>query len=56
MSDEEDKLYERLKLWNTIEELFDLNDETQIYWKQRAIREKANTEFRLVIKKKQQKS
>ena len=27
MSDEEDKLYERLKLWNTIEELFDLNDE-----------------------------
>ena len=52
MSDEEDKLYERLKLWNTIEELFDLNDETQLYWKQRAIREKANTEFRLGNKEK----
>ncbi len=52
MSNEEDKLYERLELWNTIEELFDLNDETQLYWKQRAIREKANTEFRLGNKEK----
>ena len=27
MSNEEDKLYERLELWNNIEELFDLNNE-----------------------------
>ena len=47
MSDEENMLNERLKLWNTVETIFDLNDEEQIYWKQRAIREKANTEFRL---------
>ena len=52
MSNEEDKLYERLELWNTIEELFDLNNETQLYWKQRTIREKANTEFRLGNKEK----
>ncbi len=47
MSDEEDKLYERLELWNTIEEIFDLDNENELYWKERAIREKANTEFRL---------
>ena len=52
MSNEESELYERLKLWNTIEELFDLNDETQLYWKQRVIRGKANTEFRLGNKEK----
>lgn len=47
MSDEEDKLYERLELWNTIEEIFDLDNENELYWRERAIREKANTEFRL---------
>ena len=47
MSDEESKLYERLELWNTVERIFDLNNEEQLYWKERAIREKANTEFRL---------
>lgn len=47
MSDEEDKLYERLELWNTIEEIFDLDNENELYWRQRGIREKANTEFRL---------
>ncbi|MCI9246803.1 MAG: DUF1186 domain-containing protein [Clostridia bacterium] len=47
MSDEEDKLYERLKLWNTIEDIFELDNENELYWKERAIREKANTEFRL---------
>ena len=46
-SDEEDKLYERLELWNTIEEIFDLDNENELYWRERAIREKANTEFRL---------
>ena len=46
-SDEEDKLYERLKLWNTIEDIFDLDNENELYWRERAIREKANTEFRL---------
>ena len=52
MSNEEDKLHERLQLWNSIEEIFDLNDEKQLYWKERAIREKANTEFRLGNKEK----
>lgn len=47
MSDEEDKLFERLELWNTIEEIFDLDKENELYWRERAIREKANTEFRL---------
>lgn len=47
MSDEEDKLYERLELWNTIEAIFDLDNENELYWRERAIREKANTEFRL---------
>ena len=47
MSDEEDKLYERLELWNTIEEIFNLENEDELYWKERAIREKANTEFKL---------
>ena len=46
-SNEEDILYERLKLWNTVEEIFDLDNENELYWKERAIREKANTEFRL---------
>ena len=47
MCDEEDKLYERLELWNSVEEIFDLNNEINLYWKERTIREKANTEFRL---------
>lgn len=47
MSEEKDKLYERLELWNTIEEIFDLDNENELYWRERAIREKANTEFRL---------
>ena len=47
MSNEEDKLYERLELWNTIEDIFDLDNENELYWRERAIREKANTEFRL---------
>ena len=47
MSNEEDKLYERLELWNTIEDIFDLDNENELYWRKRAIREKANTEFRL---------
>ena len=47
MCDEEDKLYERLELWDSIEEIFDLNNKVNLYWKERTIREKANTEFRL---------
>lgn len=47
MSEEKDKLYERLELWNTIEEIFDLDNENELYWRERAIREKANTGFRL---------
>lgn len=47
MSDEESKLYERLELWNTVEKIFDLDNENELYWKERTIREKANTEFRL---------
>ena len=47
MSDEEDKLYDRLELWNTIEEIFNLENEDELYWKERVVREKANTEFRL---------
>lgn len=47
MSDEEEKLYERLELWNTMEEIFDLNNENEIYWKEHSIRYRANTEFRL---------
>lgn len=46
-SDEEDKMYERLELCDTVEELFDLNNEPEIYWKERFIRARANTEFRL---------
>lgn len=47
MCDEEDKLYERLELWDSVEEIFDLSNEINLYWKERTIREKANTEFRL---------
>ena len=47
ISDEEEKFYERLELWNTIEEIFDLNDEDELYWKERSIKAKANAEFRL---------
>ncbi len=46
-SGEECKLYERLELWDALENIFDLNNEEQLYWKERAIRAKANTEFRL---------
>lgn len=51
-SEEDDKLYERLKLCDDMEELFDLDDETQIYWKEKVIRDRANTEFRLGNKEK----
>ena len=47
LCDEEDKLYERLELWHSVEEIFDLNNEINLYWKERTIRGKANTEFRL---------
>ena len=47
MCDEEDKLYERLELWHSVEEIFDLNNEINLYWKERTIREMSNTEFRL---------
>ena len=30
MSEEKDKLYERLELWNTIEEIFDLDNENEL--------------------------
>lgn len=40
-SNEESKLYERLALWNTVERIFDLNNEEELYWKERAIRGKA---------------
>lgn len=42
MSDEEDKLYEIIDLWNTIEEIFNLDNADELYWKERAVREKAN--------------
>lgn len=46
-SDEEDKMYDRIKLCDSIEETFDLNIESEVYWKERFIRSRANAEFRL---------
>ena len=45
-------LYQRLEFWNNIENTFDLNDTTQLYWKEKAILERANTYFRLGNKQK----
>lgn len=47
LSDEENKLHERIKLCDTVEKLFNLNDESELYWKEKFIRSRANTEFRL---------
>lgn len=51
-SEEEDKLYQRLELCDDMEEIFNLDDETQIYWKEKVMRDRANTEFRLGNKEK----
>ena len=42
-----EKLYERIELWNKIEEIFDINDEENVYWRENSVRAKANAEFRL---------
>lgn len=47
MSNEEEKLYERIELWNKIEGIFDINNEKNVYWKESSVRAKANAEFRL---------
>lgn len=47
MYDEEDKLYDRIKLWDNIEEILDFNDDENLYWKELAVRSKANAEFKL---------
>ena len=47
MSNEEEKLYERIELWNAMEEVFDLNNENEIYWKEHSIRYRSNAKFRL---------
>ena len=44
---EEDKLYDRIKLWDNIEEILDFNDDENLYWKELAVRSKANAEFKL---------
>ena len=43
------------ELWNAMKEVFDLNNENEIYWKEHSIRYRSNAEFRLGMKKKQQK-
>ena len=45
-------LYQRLEFWDNIENTFNLNDTTQLYWKEKAILERANTYFRLGNKQK----
>lgn len=47
MSDEENDLCERIRLWRTVEEIFDMETEDNLYWKERVIRNTANAEFRL---------
>ena len=45
-------MYQRLEFWNNIENTFNLKDTTQLYWKEKAILERANTYFRLGNKQK----
>ena len=45
--DEEDKIYDRIALWDSVEEILDFNDNENLYWKELAVRSKANAEFRL---------
>lgn len=40
-------MYERLELCDKMEEIFDLENESEIYWKERFIRSRANAQFRL---------
>lgn len=46
-SNEISYLYERIELYDTAEEIFDLDEESEEYWKERFIRGRANTQFRL---------
>lgn len=45
---EEDMLHDRLELWNSIEEIFDMNNEDNLYWKERAVSEKKEIENKLL--------
>lgn len=45
--EDEDKIYERIELWDSIEEILDFNNDENLYWKELAVRSKANAEFRL---------
>lgn len=47
MSNEENDLCERIRLWRTVEEIFDMETEDNLYWKERVIRNTANAEFKL---------
>lgn len=46
-SDEKNKIYERIELCNTLERMFDLNEESALYFKEFFIRAKANAYFKL---------
>ena len=52
LSNKKDRLIERIRLCDDVENTFDLNDEEQLYWKEHFIRARANTEFRLSNKEK----
>ncbi|HAB66705.1 MAG TPA: hypothetical protein DCE23_05000 [Firmicutes bacterium] len=46
-SNEISYLYERIELYDIAEEIFNLNQASELYWKERFIRGRANTQFRL---------
>jgi len=47
LSDEETKLYERMQLYDIAETIFDLNQDSELYWKEQFIRGRANIQFKL---------
>ena len=47
MSNEENDLCERIRLWENVKEIFDMESEDNLYWKERVIRNTANAEFKL---------
>lgn len=46
-SNEISDLYNRIELCDDVEKIFDLNEESEEYWKERFIRGRANAQFRL---------
>lgn len=46
-TDDKKKMYERLRLCDDMQKVFDLNQESELYWKEKFIRARANTEFKL---------